>query len=235
MPELTIIEMTEIAPMRKKNGRGFTGRHHSPETCERLRLSLTGRPCTEKMMVVFKKPKTEEHKRKISESHKGMTYSDETKMRLSIVGKERKFSDETRMRMSESHKRICVGSNNPMFGKHPSPETIKKLSESHRGKNAGANHHNWKGGTSPLSNLIRKCIEYRQWLKMIFVRDQFTCTFCGIKGGRLEVHHHSKAFIDIFHGNNIQSLEQAISCEELWNLNNGITLCRKCHDRTRGK
>jgi len=31
----------------------------------------------------------------------------------------------------------------------------------------------------------------------------------------------------------INSLEEALNCEELWNVNNGRTLCRKCHNKTK--
>lgn len=33
----------------------------------------------------------------------------------------------------------------------------------------------------------------------------------------------------------IKSFEEANNCEELWNINNGKTLCRKCHDKTKRK
>ena len=36
------------------------------------------------------------------------------------------------------------GENNPMYGKHPSPETLKKLSVVQSGENNG----NWRGGLS---------------------------------------------------------------------------------------
>ncbi len=29
--------------------------------------------------------------------------------------------------------------------------------------------------------------------------------------------------------NNITSLDQALNCQELWDISNGITLCKKCH------
>lgn len=54
---------------------------------------------------------SEEHRRKISESHKG-----------------KRFSEETRKKMSESLK----GEKHPNFGKHHSAETRRKMSEAHK-------------------------------------------------------------------------------------------------------
>ena len=45
---------------------------------------------------------------------------------------------------------------------------------------------------------------------------------------RLEV-HHAKTFNDICNENNVTTLEQALECRELWNLNNGFSICYKCH------
>ena len=39
----------------------------------------------------------------------------------------------------------------------------------------------------------------------------------------------------IFEEYKIKSLEEALNCEEFWNINNGRTLCRKCHNLTKGK
>ena len=47
---------------------------------------------------------SEEHRRKISESHKGKHLSDETKHKLSEVNRGRKLSEEHRRKISESHK-----------------------------------------------------------------------------------------------------------------------------------
>jgi hypothetical protein len=48
------------------------------------------------------------------------------------------------------------------------------------------------------------------------------------KNLRLEV-HHAKLFNDICNENNLTTIEQALSCEEIWRLDNGISLCFSCH------
>ena len=48
------------------------------------------------------------------------------------------------------------------------------------------------------------------------------------KGLRLEV-HHAKSFNDICKENNITSIKQALTCKEIWSLDNGISLCYSCH------
>lgn len=32
--------------------------------------------------------------------------------------------------------------------------------------------------------------------------------------------------------NKIKTFDMAMECEELWNINNGQTLCRPCHTKT---
>ena len=45
--------------------------------------------------------------------------------------------------------------------------------------------------------------------------------------------HHIKKFSKIIKEFNIKILEDAINCKELWDINNGITLCKKCHEKVR--
>ena len=126
--------------------------------------------------------------------------------------------------------------NNPMNN----PETRRRVGLSHRGmkkpkvsesnrRRIGEKAGNWRGGLTSLVLQIRHCPKYHQWRSGIFMRDNFTCQFCKVKGGRLEVDHYPKTFSHIFYKNKIQSREQAIDCEEFWDMNNGRTLCRKCH------
>jgi len=98
---------------------------------------------------------------------------------------------------------------------------------------AGEMNYNWKGGITPLKHLIRHHFKYRQWRSDIFTKDDFTCQICGEKGCYLEAHHCPKKFSEIINEYQIKTLEHALNCEELWNINNGITLCRKCHDKTK--
>ena len=105
------------------------------------------------------------------------------------------------------------------------PEHKKNLSESHREEK----NPNWKGGnTRQLDKIIRESFKYRQWRSDVFTRDDFTCRECGQKGGKL-IAHHIKSFATILEENNINNLEEALLCEELWNINNGQTLCNDCH------
>ena len=96
---------------------------------------------------------------------------------------------------------------------------------------SGKNHHNWKGGVSPLRNKIMDIFEYHKWRSDVFIRDNYTCQKCNQTGGNLET-HHIKSFNSIMRKYKITNMEQALSCIELWNINNGQTLCKKCHRKT---
>lgn len=100
--------------------------------------------------------------------------------------------------------------------------------------NIGSKSHFWKGGKTKISDAIRNCFKYRQWRSDVFTRDNFTCQDCGgKKGGSFEA-HHIKSISKIIEQYNIKTLKEALSCEELWNINNGRTLCKDCHKKTDG-
>jgi hypothetical protein len=80
---------------------------------------------------------------------------------------------------------------------------------------------------------IRNKTEYLKWRISVLERDNFRCRICSAsikdnKNLRLEV-HHAKSFNDICNENNITTIEQALSCKEIWRLDNGISLCFSCH------
>ena len=62
---------------------------------------------------------------------------------------------------------------------------------------------------------------YKNWRKQVYARDKFSCQWpnCGSKK-RLNAHHIKK---------------WADNPGLRFNLNNGITLCRKCHDNIKNK
>lgn len=103
----------------------------------------------------------------------------------------------------------------------------------------GKDHPHWKDfKTTPLYRQIRGCFLYRQWRWDVYTRDDFTCVLCGRKkevSGTLEADHFPKQFAQIFLDYEIKTYEEAIECEELWNINNGRTLCKECHNPTRGQ
>ncbi len=103
--------------------------------------------------------------------------------------------------------------------------------ESGVGIRRGEQNHFWKGGITPINFQIRSCSKYRQWRCDVFERDDYTCQICQKRGGRLDA-DHIKQFARIIHENEIKTVDMALECEELWNINNGRTLCHDCHKET---
>lgn len=184
---------------------------------------------------------SEETRKKISQSNKGQIpwtagkhHSLETKekMRLSALGKKKSIQHIEKMRLNQ-------------LGKKASEETKKKMSEARKGikrstevrarmsrlAKKGELSHAWKGGLNPLNKTLRKCFETRQWRSDVFHRDNFTCQECNTRGGELQA-DHIKPFSTILKDNNIKTFEEALTCAELWNINNGRTLCFTCHKKS---
>lgn len=98
---------------------------------------------------------------------------------------------------------------------------------------SGKNHHLWKGGVTKLAAKIRKSFEYKQWRLNVFQKDNWTCQECGKRGVYLNIHHYPREFYQILENNNIKTLIGALHCKELWDIDNGVTLCRSCHEFTK--
>lgn len=82
-------------------------------------------------------------------------------------------------------------------------------------RNSGENASNWKGGITLENELLRRNSDYREWRKSVFERDGYTCQCCKEVGGNLRGHH---------------ILNWSSNKELRYDINNGITLCNKCHD-----
>jgi len=106
-------------------------------------------------------------------------------------------------------------------------ERIKIIVE----KISGEKNYNWKGRNCSINTKIRKSNRYKTWRKEVFVRDNWTCQRC--RKTRCELHpHHNKSLSEIIFKYNIQTMEQANECEELWDVKNGLTYCKECHKQT---
>lgn len=84
----------------------------------------------------------------------------------------------------------------------------------------GEKNPNWKGGLSNPKVPVWNTIEYKAWRTSIFLRDNYTCKGCNERGGYLEAHH---------------ILPRRDFPHLTFELSNGITLCKPCHDKTRRK
>jgi hypothetical protein len=98
-----------------------------------------------------------------------------------------------------------------------------------RCKGKGSKNPNWNGGVSSLKKLIMSSYKYREWRSDVYTRDDFTCSACGVRGAMLHAHHIER-FGNIVEKNKITTVDEALNCSELWNINNGITMCANCHN-----
>jgi len=156
-------------------------------------------------------------------------------------------SEETLKRMSDGHKgipgwnagltanddpRIPSGENHcrGMKGKKHSKESKDKMSLS-QAKFRGFDVTNWKRKEKKLIDLIRGSSAYKTWRNEVYKRDIYICQDCGkTTGGDLNA-HHLVPFIQILFDNNIESLDKALECDVLWDIKNGMTLCKECHEK----
>lgn len=138
-----------------------------------------------------------------------------------------KWTDERRKLQSEKRKGVASCT----LGKTWKLKHIKKYPTK-----TDENNHFWKGGKTKLSKKIRNSAEYSFWRKQVFDRDNYSCVECGRKrkkGDRVIIEaDHIFPFSKILDDFNITSIEEAISCQELWDIDNGRTLCRECHKKT---
>lgn len=160
--------------------------------------------------------------------NKGIPWTDEQRDLIRKVKKGKNYSPKTQFK--KGHKSWNEG-------RAWTEEERKKISESSywRGK-TGEQSPNWKGGTTPLGIAIRSLNLNKKWRLECFKRDNYTCIYCGArsqKGKKIILHcDHINPFYKILKENKIRTIEQAKQCKELWDINNGRTLCILCHKQT---
>jgi len=93
----------------------------------------------------------------------------------------------------------------------------------------GIKNPNWKGGKWKKKNAfedkIRRSKKYKEWKHEILKRDVPSYPK---RPKNINV-HHLKGFRKILEENNIKTLEEAMKCKELWNIDNGVTLWKSEH------
>jgi len=132
--------------------------------------------------------------------------------------KGRVVTDETRRKIGLSSK-----------GRRHTEEQKRKI-----GLKSIGNKYGWKGGLTPVYTLIRCSLKYSEWRQKVFTRDMFTCMDCGDKtGGNLEAHHVKSFSVLVKESETYFPLlnlyDSSMLYSPLWDIDNGKTLCEKCH------
>ena|SRR3990167_5340990 len=159
-----------------------------------------------------------------------MTTELKEKIRLSNLGKKHNISKEG----YEKLKKNLIGGWNK--GKPMTPEWKEKIRKVRLGTKAsletrmkmrlsakrGKDSPTWKGGLTVIGKTIRASSEYALWRESVFLRDNYTCIWCGIRSG------NGKAVV--LHADHIKPF--AFYPELRFAIDNGRTLCLDCHRKT---
>ena len=97
-------------------------------------------------------------------------------------------------------------------------DKIKKYWNKHPEHNKkGKDAWGWKGGVSPINARLRQTKDFREWVRKVKERDNYTCVWCGF---------YSKSN----HADHIAPF--AYFPELRTSVDNGRTLCESCHKTT---
>src|SRR3990167_1509348 len=163
--------------------------------------------------------------------NKGQPHSEEEKLKISEALKnyylthDHPMSDETRKKLS-----LAAMGQQRALGHKVSEEARKRMSQNMKGRKVwnkdkpflsirGSNHWNWKGGVKK-QELGGFGLDWKLWRRQVYERDKYTCQDCGKSGVYIEPHH---------------IIPKRINKERMFDVTNGITLCRPCHILTMGK
>jgi hypothetical protein len=192
----------------KRVARPWLGKNRDDNTKLKISIANTGkkRPWVKGFQTGHKH--SEETKKKLSLmklGDKNPMKRLEVSLLVSKALKGRKVSDNTKNKIREAN----IGHHRG--GWKFSEEARKKISKSHKGEKSIL----WKGGITEKNKSIRNGIEYRLWREAVFARDNWTCQKCKVKGVKTLQAHHIKSF--------------SKNSELRFIIDNGITLCKKCH------
>lgn len=196
----------------------FYGRHHDQDAIEKNRAAHTGKIPSQSTRDKM----TESQKRRYHEHPELRQILSEMNVGAGNPNFGKPISEEQKEKMSAAK----TGERHFNYGKKLSLETRLKMRDALKGENC----YNWKGGITKLNRAIRQLMQCREWSASVFKRDDYVCQDCKKRSGVLEA-HHIVPFHQIVKDYNIQTVEDAVACEFLWDLSNGVTLCRRCHKK----
>ena len=159
---------------------------------------------------------SEEHKRKLIESHMGIKQSKETILKRVESRKGYRHSEKTKEKMRENNKGWFKKGHKVRKGSKLSYESRKKISAT----NQGIGVFEWNDFKGSLSRRLRSSSKWKIWRELVFLRDNFTCQnlnckYCDNKIGVMLHPHHIK-FLSLYP-------------ELAFKVDNGITYCAEYH------
>lgn len=171
---------------------------------------------------------TDETRKEWSESRKGENNPNfgNTGEKNPLTGG--KASSETREKMGVQKR----GENNPMYGKTTPDDVRDKISKSLSGENhpnygkRGKDTTNWQGGLTSKMQAIRNSDTYKNWREAVYLRDNWTCMECGARSSA-----DNAVYLNAHHIRPIKDNKNSLL---IFDVNNGITLCADCHNKTKG-
>ncbi len=173
-------------------------------------------PIGEKTKLLWADPV---YREKMRAAHVGHVHSEEHKRKIGLQSRGRRHTEQSKKKLSIAlaGNKNSVGAPNYWKGKKRSvlcpisDATKQRMREGQLGPNGS----NWQGGKTAEIKRLRRGLPFTVWRKSVFTRDNWTCQRCEIRGGYLHPHH---------------VLNFAEYPDLRFQLDNGITLCRECHN-----
>jgi hypothetical protein len=148
-------------------------------------------------------------------------------------------TETTRKNLSRLRVGTRCGKDNPFFGKHHTEKS--KLKMSRQGSVCTATTRlkmsisqeghpcrgGWIDGRSLTLKNLRHTTKYHRWRNAVFVRDGYKDVSSGL-GGDLNA-HHIVSLSTLISQNDVKTLEEAIACDALWDVDNGVTMLELRH------
>jgi 5-methylcytosine-specific restriction protein A len=162
-----------------------------------------------KMSEWMPEKSNELRKKKISESLK----------KLYAEGKRKSFFKGKSLRKGIKHSEDTIIKNRlAHLGKKDSYQTRLRK---HLSSKKGSDNHSYKNGLSKIARTHYRSFHYKFWRESVFKRDNYVCQDCEKKGVYLEAHHIIP----------VKECLQLDWKEEIFDVDNGLTLCKPCHDK----